>query len=1406
MSNKNVDSVNVFEQISQICRDFRNQISQGRSPRIEKYLSAIQEEGRENLFSNLLEIELRFRQSKGQSPSSEEYLKRFSQYAKQVRRAFFEPTMASVDSGDSCDDGTRSLKVAFDASEHTLTFQIPDANRLGDYELIRELGRGGMGVVYEARHTKTNNRVALKTLPTGGSGQEVNAEKLYRFRKEFRRLSEINHPNLVGMQTLEVDGSQWFFTMDLIDGEDFLSYVRPNDQLDKTRLRDCLKQLAKGIMALHREGIIHRDLKPGNVLVAGDGLVSILDFGLASAMYTPKHMSQTKSGMFAGTPPYAAPEQLFGERTKASDWYAFGTILYEALIGSRPFDDRDPVVLLRKKQEQDPPVLASVSELPADLAELCDGLIRRKPADRFLAEEIANRLGLELETRSNGTTLGPHDSVGSTPGKLIANSEKSSEQIVLVGREQQLAQLETIMEELCRAKNPQVVWVTGLSGQGKSSLAEEFLAQVTRADSATVLAGRCYDRESIPFKVVDVIIDRLASDLRTKEPQELHAILPTDIVYLAKLFPVLKRIPLIETRSRNFKEYVDERQAKFRAFAAFLELLANVSKQKPLLIFVDDLQWGDADSASIIFNVLASEVSPQVLFLGSYRSDEAEESEFLKAWSGLDFKDLIPFTSSKIQVADLSEKEVVDFIKERIGRNGVDHSELAKRLFEWTKGNPYFLEQLVQGYDHANNEFVFLPLGEIIDRRLHALPKTAAQILKFVAVAGKAFPIEDLQAVCQVDDIHGTVIKMRSESLARLIGSHQQPSVDTFHDKIRETVIARMSETEKRAGHLRFGEYLESKLDDTHRARVATNFDESLSAHASFDTPIPNVFDLAFHFFQSGDPKAFVYLIIAGEQAARSFAFETALEHLNHAMSVLPDDASTKIHFRMFERLGWVFARLQDSEKSTKFYELAREAAPSKTLRAQALLGLGLEYQRLGQIKKSESIFRKALNELGCKCPETSLGTFASLVLNSFRVFLLPENVQRKRAKEDAAISQLCSQVYFAIGSGAYDQSVFQYGQAIVSTARFGIESGDARTRSLGFSQMAGQFAWSSLSPLVRLFLGRSRIEADSTDIELRGQRELWEGMVLNNSGAFGEAIKKFENGIELSTRSGDQYIAACCAVIMTHTHGVASKSAEENKSAELNLKLSQRSGDQRAICWAEFCLAGSLARQGRLPEAHDWMRKAELKYSQEPYLLTEAIGRSLYSFVQLQSSNYQQALLEAESGWRLTAGRMAYIVFLIRNLPHLLEALCGSDWTEAKKFDRPWHLRKLMTQAWMFQNFKLLQAKILRARGRVYCRKGKPKIGRKLFLKAIAKARRYYAPFALARALLDLSAIDANCRDENRAEAIRLLKETESVIPRAESWLLGDQYDESVVAPEFDLKAWEREHGTTACLPGDSA
>ena len=462
-------SINIFEQIESICREFRSQWKRGERPKIAAFLTRVDDNAQINLFRNLLNTEVKLRFRNGEAPAASDYLDRFPQFATVIRQEFdestsmsFELNRATPDQNGDGDDATR-----------TISLNEPAASRLGDYELLEEIGRGGFGVVYEARHLKQQNHVALKTLPTGANGQEINAERLHKFRREFRTLSEINHPNLVGMQSLEFDGTQWFFTMDLIKGNDFLSYVRPNEQLDETRLRQSLKQLAGGIIALHEKGIVHRDLKPSNVLVEADGRVVILDFGLVAELQKSGDMTQTRSGMFAGTPRYAAPEQMFGDRSEASDWYAMGVMMYEALTGEPPFKGANPMEVLRKKQNEDPPSASQIAHLPDDLTTLADALLKRDPTFRPGSNQIAESLQLDVESTK-------HPSSATADDEAIDLNAISDDDIELIGRDQQLNQLNEIKANLLNDHRPVVTWVSGLSGEGKSALVGKFIAPIRR--------------------------------------------------------------------------------------------------------------------------------------------------------------------------------------------------------------------------------------------------------------------------------------------------------------------------------------------------------------------------------------------------------------------------------------------------------------------------------------------------------------------------------------------------------------------------------------------------------------------------------------------------------------------------------------------------------------------------------------------------------------------------------------------------------------------------------------------------------------------------------------------------------------------------------------------------------------
>ncbi len=259
----------------------------------------------------------------------------------------------------------------------------------GRFSVLRRVGEGGMGIVYEAFDTQRKARVALKTL------SRLDARGVYQMKNEFRALADVTHPNLVRLHELFADRERWFFTMDLVDGERFDRWVRPGNKLDETLLRAALPQLLAAIEALHLAGKLHRDLKPSNVLVTPEGRVVVLDFGLAVGP-EPGGVGQTvlDEGV-SGTPGYMAPEQAAGApATAASDFYALGVMLFEALSGKLPFEGTVGELLAAKQSHAAPALLSYAPDAPLDLAALCDSLLARDPSERPDAQSLELALGM----------------------------------------------------------------------------------------------------------------------------------------------------------------------------------------------------------------------------------------------------------------------------------------------------------------------------------------------------------------------------------------------------------------------------------------------------------------------------------------------------------------------------------------------------------------------------------------------------------------------------------------------------------------------------------------------------------------------------------------------------------------------------------------------------------------------------------------------------------------------------------------------------------------------------------------------------------------------------------------------------------------------------------------------------
>lgn len=249
----------------------------------------------------------------------------------------------------------------------------------GDYCLVSEIGRGGMGIVFKAEHRRLNRVVALKVMR---SGELSNEEELRRFRVEAESSAAIEHPNIVSIYEVGEARGLTYYTMTFVDGENLSSLIRRQSLGFKESAR-IVARIADAIAAAHRIGIIHRDLKPSNILIDRAGEPYLIDFGLAKGAGTNQGLTST--GQILGTPAYMAPEQARCETlTPATDIYSLGAVLYELAAGQAPFSGPTPVDILLQVLNLDPPLPRKVNpRVPRALAAIICRAMDKDPSRRF---------------------------------------------------------------------------------------------------------------------------------------------------------------------------------------------------------------------------------------------------------------------------------------------------------------------------------------------------------------------------------------------------------------------------------------------------------------------------------------------------------------------------------------------------------------------------------------------------------------------------------------------------------------------------------------------------------------------------------------------------------------------------------------------------------------------------------------------------------------------------------------------------------------------------------------------------------------------------------------------------------------------------------------------------------------
>ena len=734
------------------------------------------------------------------------------------------------------------------------------------YEPIRLLGKGGMGVVHEVEDVATGERLARKKM------LDPDARALLRFKREFRVMADLRHPNLVQLYDLGVEDGCWFFTMELVEGSDLLDAAGPDgasadggdsasaagalDEDTRSRstieaqategsrdaavlttardgqgpsmaegatapgiaaaatadgrsltadrlatIRDLFRQLLSALEFLHGHGIAHRDLKPSNVLVTRSGQLKLLDFGLVSELERSQSVSHamTQAGAVVGTVAYMAPEQFTGEIVTASaDLYALGCILFQLLAGRVPLDGTAAQILQARMNQPPPRVERYVAGVPEAVAKICHQLMARDPSKRPSIADIRAAMDIDEATAPS------HPSNSSSSGRTAPR---------FVGR---VRELELLEGHLARAlaREPRFVLIEGESGIGKSTLAGRFV-RAARREGALCFQGRCYEREHLPYVAFDRAVDALALSLSRWPRARIEPMKPA-LRAASRIFSAL--LVLLDEADRGAPDSLpslDPHEQTRRAFDGFCTLLRHCQAEAPLVFVLDDLQWADEESLTLLTALLAGDVG-RLFVLGLTRPRDPTVDSMARRLRALAEAHAPP--EATLRLSALGAHESVELL-ESVGADRLDAFTL-QGLAHQTEGNPLLLLLLVDHLarlDHEARTAYMVAMsdsGNLLQPLLGQLATSARKVLELAATAGgdveegllrEASGLAEVDFRAMVDELlEARMLGVSREESTPGHADERQPGarrLDVYHDRIREAVYKNLAPEARAALH-----------------------------------------------------------------------------------------------------------------------------------------------------------------------------------------------------------------------------------------------------------------------------------------------------------------------------------------------------------------------------------------------------------------------------------------------------------------------------------------------------------------------------------------------------------------------------------------------------------------------------
>ena len=757
----------------------------------------------------------------------------------------------------------------------------------GRYAVLKKLGEGGRGVVYKARDTVLNRVVAIKMLKSAALSEEAYS----RFMREAQVVAKLNHPNIVSIYDIGKEDEKQFFVLEFVDGMSVreLLGTYPDGRCDMQTVLRVSIDVCSALEYAHSQGVLHRDVKPENILISEEGTAKLMDFGLARMLGQP---SITQEGIIVGTVAYVAPEIALGKGADVrSDLYSFGAVLYEMVAGKPPFPGEDSVKIIFSHIHDYPVSPSRLNpKVPQVLADCIMKLLEKEPGKRYQSAADLLKVLREVAEEFLKETLVPsHKPVVVVPSpRPIAVRE-----VQLIDRVDEMRLLREAVDRAVRGEGG-VVFSYGEAGIGKTRLARE-LGAYARLRGMQVLSGRCpalFRMDGVPPYVLwkEVIKDYL----EVCSPEQLYRVIGFYPSEVSKLVPELKQklgaipesLPISPEHERD------------RLFEAVSQFIINISKEAPLLVVLDDLQWTDPSSLLLLHYLARGVYKEPLLLLGAYRDTDIDERHPLSpVLTELNRERLL----QSVPLKRMSFEDVSELIKRILEQDDVPR-EFCELVYEKTRGNPFFVEEVIKSLKEEEVIYreedkwriqevsrIEFPktVKSVIKLRIGRLDDECQNVLTLASFVGNDFGFEALCGVTgfEEDKLLEIMERMLKTGLVKEKVIRGE-DVYCFADIIVRDVV------HEEVSHLRH-KRLHGVVGSALEKAYAKNIDEHLG-------------ELAYHFLEGGEKdKALDYFLKAGEKAQKVYAHDEAFSYLHHALELLEEkEGNLEQKARITEKLG----------------------------------------------------------------------------------------------------------------------------------------------------------------------------------------------------------------------------------------------------------------------------------------------------------------------------------------------------------------------------------------------------------------------------------------------------------------------------------------------------------------------